>query len=80
MLSSGTNRVVLQARGLIIDLSESHFHLDNCGALPYMTEVAGYNGPLYMTYPTKAICPLLLVCLEVFLSIIVRLDYLGRFS
>ena len=26
-----------------------------------MTEVAGYNGPLYMTYPTKAICPLLLV-------------------
>ncbi|CAF1020917.1 unnamed protein product [Adineta steineri] len=38
----------------------SHFHLDHCGALPYMTEVVGYNGPLYMTYPTKAICPLLL--------------------
>ena len=22
-----------------------------------MTEIAGYDGPLYMTYPTKAICP-----------------------
>lgn len=26
-----------------------------------MTEVIGYNGPIYMTYPTKAVCPLLLV-------------------
>ena len=39
----------------------SHFHLDHCGALPFMTEVVGYNGPVYMTYPTKAVCPLLLV-------------------
>ncbi|XP_070207597.1 integrator complex subunit 11-like [Littorina saxatilis] len=38
----------------------SHFHLDHCGALPYMTEMIGYNGPLYMTHPTKAICPILL--------------------
>ncbi|CAK9300643.1 unnamed protein product [Gordionus sp. m RMFG-2023] len=38
----------------------SHFHLDHCGALPYMTEVIGYDGPIYMTHPTKAICPLLL--------------------
>ncbi|KAJ3291332.1 Integrator complex subunit 11 [Borealophlyctis nickersoniae] len=38
----------------------SHFHLDHCGALPYFTEVCGYNGPIYMTYPTKAICPILL--------------------
>ncbi|KAL8620084.1 Integrator complex subunit 11 [Nucella lapillus] len=38
----------------------SHFHLDHCGALPYMTEMVGYNGPLYMTHPTKAICPILL--------------------
>lgn len=38
----------------------SHFHLDHCGALPYMTEMVGYNGPLYMTYPTKAICSILL--------------------
>lgn len=38
----------------------SHFHLDHCGALPHMTEVVGYNGPIYMTHPTKAICPILL--------------------
>ncbi|XP_067140059.1 integrator complex subunit 11 [Centruroides vittatus] len=38
----------------------SHFHLDHCGALPYMTEMVGYNGPIYMTHPTKAICPILL--------------------
>lgn len=38
----------------------SHFHLDHCGALPYMTEVVGYDGPIYMTHPTKAICPILL--------------------
>ncbi|VEL34583.1 unnamed protein product [Protopolystoma xenopodis] len=38
----------------------SHFHLDHCGALPYMTEMVGYNGPILMTHPTKAICPILL--------------------
>lgn len=38
----------------------THFHLDHCGALPYMTEMIGYNGPIYMTQPTKAICPILL--------------------
>ncbi|XP_047489473.1 integrator complex subunit 11-like isoform X2 [Penaeus chinensis] len=38
----------------------SHFHLDHCGALPYMTEMVGYNGPIYMTQPTKALCPVLL--------------------
>ena len=38
----------------------SHFHLDHCGALPYFTEMCGYNGPVLMTYPTKAICPILL--------------------
>lgn len=46
------------------DSTFSHFHLDHCGALPYMTEVVGYNGPVYMTYPTKAVCPLLLVCIN----------------
>ena len=25
-----------------------------------MTEMIGYNGPIYMTQPTKAICPILL--------------------
>lgn len=38
----------------------SHFHLDHCGALPYMSEMVGYMGPIYMTHPTKAICPILL--------------------
>lgn len=40
--------------------SLSHFHLDHCGALPYMSEMVGYDGPIYMTHPTKAICPILL--------------------
>jgi len=38
----------------------SHFHLDHCGALPYLTEVVGYDGPVFMTSPTKSICPILL--------------------
>ncbi|KAJ1336848.1 hypothetical protein BSLG_006951 [Batrachochytrium salamandrivorans] len=38
----------------------SHFHLDHCGALPYFTEICGYDGPVYMTSPTKAIAPILL--------------------
>uniref|UniRef100_A0A4W3GTV0 Cleavage and polyadenylation-specific factor 3-like protein n=1 Tax=Callorhinchus milii TaxID=7868 RepID=A0A4W3GTV0_CALMI len=38
----------------------SHFHLDHCGALPYMSEMIGFDGPIYMTHPTKAICPILL--------------------
>ncbi|KAJ3324037.1 Integrator complex subunit 11 [Blyttiomyces sp. JEL0837] len=38
----------------------SHFHLDHCGALPYFTEVCGYDGPIYMTHPTRSICPILL--------------------
>jgi len=38
----------------------SHFHLDHCGALPYFSEMCGYDGPIYMTHPTKAICPILL--------------------
>lgn len=38
----------------------SHFHLDHCGALPYMSEMVGYRGPIYMTHPTKAIAPILL--------------------
>ncbi|KAJ3200481.1 hypothetical protein HDU83_003133 [Entophlyctis luteolus] len=38
----------------------SHFHLDHCGALPYFTEICGYDGPVYMTAPTRAIAPILL--------------------
>ena len=38
----------------------SHFHLDHCGSLPFMSEVVGFDGPIFMTHPTKAICPILL--------------------
>jgi len=38
----------------------THFHLDHCGALPYFTEICGYNGPIVMSQPTKAIIPLML--------------------
>ncbi|XP_058724433.1 cleavage and polyadenylation specificity factor subunit 3-II [Vicia villosa] len=38
----------------------THFHLDHVGALAYFTEVCGYRGPVYMTYPTKALAPLML--------------------
>ncbi|KXS21895.1 Metallo-hydrolase/oxidoreductase, partial [Gonapodya prolifera JEL478] len=38
----------------------SHFHLDHCGALPFFTECLGYDGPIYMTYPTRKIAPILL--------------------
>jgi integrator complex subunit 11 len=47
----------------------SHFHLDHCGALPWLTERLGYRGPLVMTLPTQAVFPSLLrdyrkVCIE----------------
>eukprot|EP00038_Savillea_parva_P003463 m.125992 g.125992 ORF g.125992 m.125992 type:complete len:703 (+) comp11180_c0_seq2:291-2399(+) len=38
----------------------THFHLDHCGALPFFSEMRGYDGPIFMTYPTKAIAPILL--------------------
>ncbi|CDR95587.1 RNA-metabolising metallo-beta-lactamase and metallo-beta-lactamase superfamily domain containing protein, putative [Babesia bigemina] len=38
----------------------SHFHLDHVGALPFLTEHLGYNGPVYMTYPTRGLAPILL--------------------
>ena len=38
----------------------THFHLDHCGALPYLVGRLGYTGPVYMTHPTRAICPILL--------------------
>uniref|UniRef100_A0A7S3QU97 Metallo-beta-lactamase domain-containing protein n=1 Tax=Dunaliella tertiolecta TaxID=3047 RepID=A0A7S3QU97_DUNTE len=38
----------------------THFHLDHCAALPYFTEFWGYQGPIYMTHPTKAIMPIML--------------------
>jgi len=38
----------------------THFHLDHCGALPYFTEICGYDGPIITSQPTKAILPLTL--------------------
>ncbi|GIL53044.1 hypothetical protein Vafri_8739, partial [Volvox africanus] len=38
----------------------THFHTDHLGALPYFTEVCGYQGPILMTYPTFAIAPMML--------------------
>lgn len=35
-------------------------HLDHCGALPFFTELCGYDGPIYATHPTRAIAPILL--------------------
>ena len=38
----------------------SHFHLDHVGALLHLTDTFGYSGPIYMSHPTKALCPSLL--------------------
>ena len=33
----------------------SHFHLDHCGALPYLLEKTNFKGRTFMTHATKAI-------------------------
>lgn len=38
----------------------THYHLDHVGALPYLTEVLGYTGPVLMTEPTRAQAGILL--------------------
>lgn len=38
----------------------THFHLDHCGALPYLTEHHGYKGPILTSTPTKALLPIML--------------------
>eukprot|EP00371_Babesia_bovis_P000327 XP_001608974.1 RNA-metabolising metallo-beta-lactamase and metallo-beta-lactamase superfamily domain containing protein [Babesia bovis T2Bo] len=38
----------------------SHFHLDHIGALPFLTEHLGYKGPVFMTYPTRGLGPIML--------------------
>jgi integrator complex subunit 11 len=38
----------------------SHFHLDHVGALLHLTQKCGFTGPVYMSHPTKALCPTLL--------------------
>lgn len=38
----------------------THFHLDHCGGLPYLTQFFKYKGPIYATLPTKAMIPYML--------------------
>ncbi|KAI3638080.1 hypothetical protein MIR68_003691 [Amoeboaphelidium protococcarum] len=59
-LKSGQRVVSRDLTAMIDAVLISHFHLDHCGALPYMTEMCGYDGPVYMTAPTRAIIPMLL--------------------
>ncbi|KNH08015.1 cleavage and polyadenylation specificity factor subunit [Perkinsela sp. CCAP 1560/4] len=33
----------------------THFHLDHCGAVPYLCSQTNFTGRIYMTHPTKAI-------------------------
>ncbi|VUZ95354.1 cleavage and polyadenylation specificity factor, putative [Plasmodium vivax] len=39
----------------------SHFHMDHIGALPFFTEILKYRGTILMSYPTKALSPILLL-------------------
>ena len=49
----------------VVDLSEvdlllvTHFHMDHCGAVPYLTEKTNFRGRVFMTHPTKAIFKIL---------------------
>lgn len=55
-----THITLISNNPLINLLSLQPSHLDHCGALPYFTEMCGFNGPVYMTHPTRAIVPILL--------------------
>jgi Cft2 family RNA processing exonuclease len=37
----------------------THFHMDHCGALAYLTEKTNFRGRIFMTHPTKAIFKIL---------------------
>jgi len=66
-ITGGTGTLTPHIDAVII----SHFHLDHCGALPYMSEQVGYEGPIYMTMPTKIIAPILL---EDFRKVVTKRD------
>eukprot|EP00918_Siedleckia_nematoides_P031362 GHVU01067862.1.p1 GENE.GHVU01067862.1~~GHVU01067862.1.p1 ORF type:complete len:190 (-),score=32.56 GHVU01067862.1:152-721(-) len=36
----------------------THFHLDHCGALPYLVSTTEFDGKILMTPATKAVCKL----------------------
>lgn len=76
---TGESLIGKSVDGVLDAVIISHFHLDHCGALPYLTgaftflytisgsiltniilEKIGFSGPVYMTHPTRSICPLLL--------------------
>ena len=38
----------------------THFHMDHCGAVPYLTEKTNFRGRVFMTHPTKAVYKILL--------------------
>ena len=38
----------------------THFHLDHCGALPFLTERWGYRGPIFASLPTRCLLPYML--------------------
>merc|ERR1711892_1490457 len=66
-ITGGTGTLTPHIDAVII----SHFHLDHCGALPYMSEQVGYEGPIYMTMPTKITAPILL---EDFRKVVTKRD------
>lgn len=51
-----TNKTITETFDFVL---VSHFHLDHSGAIPYLTNVCGYEGPIYMSAPTKKIVPIL---------------------
>jgi len=38
----------------------THFHLDHCGAVPWLLMKTGFRGRIYMTHATKSIYRLIL--------------------
>ncbi len=57
---------LLTRPALQVDLAEvdvmlvTHFHLDHCAAVPYVTGHTSFRGRVLMTHPTKAIVHTLL--------------------
>eukprot|EP00927_Polykrikos_kofoidii_P050683 TRINITY_DN44576_c0_g1_i1.p1 TRINITY_DN44576_c0_g1~~TRINITY_DN44576_c0_g1_i1.p1 ORF type:complete len:674 (-),score=87.26 TRINITY_DN44576_c0_g1_i1:139-2139(-) len=55
--ADGSQRTIAEAFDVVI---VSHYHTDHIGALPYLTEVLGFDGPVLMSHPTRAIGPIIL--------------------